>query len=343
MARCSWETRGRARFSPWSSASARQRSSRPPATRAAPRFAISDLETQIAALVGTRAENVVVHDLAVDPISLDVYVAVSRNRGRWRSSWTLPNDLGDASELVRIDGQGRLHGVDLAGRRWTRTDLPRPVAVGTKHPFKDEVDARTEAITDLAWDDGSLWVAGLSNQEFSSAIWRVPYPFPKTPATITTVENYHVAHEKWETEAPVRALVPIVLNGKKHLVAAYLCTPLVVFETEALRDGAHVRGKTVAEFGSGNYPLDLELVTTRRGPRLFLANHNLPLLIVDPEAVAKAPAMTTPDEAYASGVPAEYRSGAGIQQMDRRGDTQMVVLRRQPSGDLALETWPLNR
>ena len=301
-----------------------------------PAVQLPDLETQIAALIGTRADDVVVHDLAVDPVSLDVFLAVSRNRGKWRSSWSLPNDLGDASELVRVDAKGDLHGVELAGVPWTRALLPKPVAPGKKHEWK-ETETRTEAITDLAWDDGTLWVAGLSNEEFSSAIWRLAYPFSDKPTGITTVENYHVAHEKWETEAPIRALTPLTLDGRKYLVAAYLCTPLVLFETAALVDGAHVKGRTVAEFGSGNYPLDLELVKTGRGDRLYLANHNLPMLIIDPKDLVGAKALTEPSPDYTSGIPAEYRAGTSLQQLDRRGEQQLVMVRRTPGGSLALE------
>jgi hypothetical protein len=310
----------------------------------APVLEVRDLETQIAALLGTRPEDVVVHDLAVDPLSLDVYLAVSRNRGRWTLDWNLPNDLGDATELVRIGDDGRPRGVDLGGRPWTRVLLPGPIAAGTAHPWKPGIDLRTEAITDLAWDGDAVWVAGLSNEEFSSAIWRVPFPFSEdAKPAIVTVENYHVAHGKWETEAPVRALLPYRLNGKRHLIAAYLCTPLVVFETETLADGAHVRGRTVGEFGSGNYPLDLVAVATRRGERLFLANSNLPLLIVDPKDIERFDgALTEPVEAYTAGVPVEYRSGVGIQQLDRRGDEQVVLVRRVASGGLELDTWRLS-
>lgn len=302
---------------------------------------LADVETKVAALVGARAEDVVIHDLAADPIAHDLYLAVSRNRGKWKIAWNLPNDLGDASELVRIRPDGRLEGVDLAKASWSRTSLPEPIAPGRKNPWKD-VDLRTEAITDLAWDDGTLWVAGLSNQEFSSAIWRVRFPFTDAPAAITTVENYHVAHKKWETEAPVRTLLPLTLNGKKQLLAAYLCTPLVLFETEQLVDGAHVKGRTVSELGAGNYPLDLVAADTRRGPRIFLANSNLPLFLIDPVKLAAFEgALTEPVDSYTAGLAAEYRSGVGTQQMDVVGGTILVTLERAPSGALDLGSWQL--
>ncbi len=302
---------------------------------------VSDLEAKLAALVGTRPEDVVVHDLAVDPLTFDVYVAISRNRGKWVLEWNLPNDLGDATELVRIRQDGGLEGVDLAGRRWSRTLLPEPIAPGSEYEWKKGFDRRTEAITDLAWDDGVIWVAGLSNEEFSSAIWRVPYPLTEGGTTITTVENYHVAHEGWETEAPVRSLLPVVLGGRKHLVAAYLCTPLVVFETESLTDGAHVRGRTVAEFGSGNYPLDLVVAPSPAGPRVYLANSNLPLLVFElAELEAFEGALTEPAPGYTAGLAAEYRSWSGLQQLDLLG-SHLLALKRTPRGSLDLVSWQL--
>jgi hypothetical protein len=314
------------------------------ARSAAPVLAVADVETKLAALLGARPEDVVVHDLATDPRSLDLYVAVSRNRGKWVSAFNVPNDLGDATELVRIDGDGKLHGVDLAGARYTRADLPRPIAPGQAYEWKPGVDKRTEAITDIAWDDGQLWVAGLSNEEFASALWRLPFPFKGKRADVVTVENYHVAHGKWETEAPIRALLPYRIDGKRHLVAAYLCTPLVLFETESLVDGAHVKGRTIGELGAGNYPLDLVMTTNSKGDRFFLANSNLPLMIIDGKQLAEFDgALAEPVQAYTAGIPVQYRSGSGIQQIDLRGADQLVLLRRGNNGALGLETWTLAR
>lgn len=303
---------------------------------------LQDIETKIAALIGTRADDVVIHDLAADPVSYDIYLAVSRNRGKWRTQYHLPNDLGDATELLRIDQEGHLHGVDLAGRPYTATKLPRVVAPGRKHEFKDDVDPRTEAITDLAWDDGTLWVSGLSNEEFSSAIWRVPYPFSDKPAAITTLEIYHVAHQAWETAAPVRTLLPLTIGGKKHVLASYLCTPLVLFETDQLKDGQHVKGRTIAELGSGNYPLDLVYAPSQSGGRVFLANSALPMLVVPVRDIEKFDgALTEPANSYLAGLRPDYRGGGLVQQLDRMGQGHIVLLRRLPSGSLDLETWQL--
>lgn len=308
----------------------------------AQRVDLKDVETKIAALVGSRASDIMVHDMAVDPLTFETYFSVSRNRGRWSNAFDLPNDLGPATELVKVRQDGSLQGVDLAGHAWTRAVLPRTIAPGRKHLFKEGVDPRTESITDLAFDEGTVWVAGLSNEEFSSAIWRVPYPFTGSSATVTTVENYHVAHRAWETASPVRALLPHRMDGRKVLIAAYLCTPLVIFDTEGLKDGAHVKGRTIAEFGSGNYPLDMVIARSSRGDRLFLANSNLPALTVRLDAIDQFKgALTEPVESYTAGLKADYRSGVSLQQLDNLGDKHLLVLRRLPGGTLDLESWPL--
>ncbi|MEM7481114.1 MAG: hypothetical protein AAF481_08055 [Acidobacteriota bacterium] len=300
------------------------------------RFGVGDLETKIAALVGTRTSEVLIHDLATHPISGAVYLAVSRGRAKWESRWSLPNDLADASILLRIDGEAKLDEVDLSGVRWAKADLPDPVDPQQLHRWKDGVPLRAEMITDLVYDDGMVWVAGLSNEEFSSALWQVPYPF-SARASKTTVEVFHGAHGKWETHSPVRTFVPYELAGKKQILAAYLCTPLAVFDRAALKDGDHVKGRTVAEFGSGNFPLDMVVYEKGGKEKLLIANSMLPLMIVDlADVEAFEGEITSAPGTYTAGVPYEIRSPVGIQQLDRLDDKRLVALQRMPSGTLDL-------
>jgi hypothetical protein len=277
-----------------------------------------------------------VHDMAVNPLSKNVYLAVSRGRGQLVTEWALPNDVADATVLVKIDESQRFSVVDLGSVRHARLDLPNPVDPAKKHGWKEGLSLRTETITDLAYADGALWIAGLSNEEFASTMWRAAYPFAG-PLSVTTIENYHGAHGKYETEAPVRAFVPFPLQGKTHLVAAYLCTPLVTFDVSALQDKKHVRGRTIGEFGSGNYPLDMVVYKSQDRQKLLIANSNLPFMIVDPKDVeAYAGVITSEVPGYTGGVRFESRSGTGVQQLDNLGDTHVVVLRRLMGGRLDL-------
>ena len=47
------------------------------------RFSVGDIEGKIAALLGTTADDVMIHDMAVNPVSRNVYVTVSRARAKW--------------------------------------------------------------------------------------------------------------------------------------------------------------------------------------------------------------------------------------------------------------------
>lgn len=298
--------------------------------------AVQDVEGKLAALLGATPVDVLVHDMAVNPLSKNVYLAVSRGRARLASEWMLPNDVADATVLVKIDAAQLFSVVDLSSVPHARLELPNPVDPAKTHGWKEGLSLRTETITDLAYEAGTLFIAGLSNEEFASTMWRAAYPFAG-PVAATTIENYHGAHGKYETEAPVRAFVAFPLHGKTHLVAAYLCTPLVTFDASALQDKKHVRGRTIGEFGSGNYPLDMVVYSNNGQRKLLIANSNLPFMIVDPKDVeAYAGEITTEVPGYTAGVRFESRSGTGVQQLDNLGDAHVVVLRRLMGGRLDL-------
>jgi hypothetical protein len=305
--------------------------------------AVQDVEGKLAALLGALPLDVLVHDMAVNPLSKNVYLAVSRGRAQLASEWQLPNDVADATVLVKIDEAQRFSVVDLASVAHARLDLPNPIDPAKTHGWKEGLSLRTETITDIAYADGALFIAGLSNEEFASTMWRAAYPFAG-PVAATTIENYHGAHGKYETEAPVRAFVPYALNGKTHLVAAYLCTPLVTFDASSLVDKKHVRGRTIGEFGSGNYPLDMVVYKNKDQQKLLIANSNLPFMIVDPKDVeAYAGEISARLPGYTGGVRFESRSGTGVQQLDNLGDAHVVVLRRLMGGRLDLVPMSVRR
>jgi len=297
---------------------------------------ITDVEAKLAALLGATAADVLVHDMAVNPLSKNVYLAVSRGRAALETPWALPNDVADATVLVKVDEAQRFAVVDLASVPHARLDLPRPIDPARTHKWKEGLSLRTETITDMQFAGGGLWVAGLSNEEFASTMWRAAWPFDGK-AALTTIENFHGAHGEYETDAPVRAFVAYPLKGRTHLLAAYLCTPLVTFDASTLKDGQHVRGRTIGEFGSGNYPLDMVVYKNKGRDKLLIANSDLPLLIVDPQDVeAFAGELTGRPTSYTAGVRFESRSGGGVQQLDNLGDAHVVALQRLMSGRLDL-------
>ncbi len=306
---------------------------------------LPDLEGQIASLLGTNPDAVLVHDMAVNPISQNIYLAASRTsaRANWNSPFSLPNDLGAAEILLKVTPAGVIDEVSLKGVKYAKADLPNPVDETKKHRWKDGVSLRVDTITDLVYKSGKVYVAGLSNEEFASTLWQIPFPF-KGNVSATTVEIFHGAHGKYETHSPIRTFLPYNLNNEEHLLAAYLCTPLVTLPVASLEDGKHLMGKTVAEFGSGNYPLDMVRYKKNDKDYILISNSNLPFMVVDPgDVAAYEGAITEEVPGYLAGVPYSVRSGTGIEQMDLLNPQYLVALQRMPSGKLNMVSYPVEK
>ncbi len=202
-------------------------------------FNILDLETLLSKQVG--GAKATVEDMVVRPGTAEVYVAVSYGAAK-------------TPALIVVTSNGVARRVDLKAARSTSIALRD--APTSDYKFWNETPERSLTVTDMKWHGGELFVAGLSNQDFASTLRRVKYPFDSQQA-ITSVEIYHTGHNLIETRAPIRAMSFATLGGKPYLVAAYTCTPIVIIPLEDLKDGAHIRGKTIAELGYGNTPADM--------------------------------------------------------------------------------------
>ena len=297
---------------------------------------IVDLEGKLAGMLGTTAENIMIHDMAVNPISQNVYLSVSRGRAKWTSRWETPNDLEDASILIKISPSGDMSEASLENVEFSSVAIPNPVSSDIEHRWKKGAKLRSDAITDIAFDDGKIYIAGLSNEEFRSAMWTAQFPFTDD-VNANTLEIFHGAHGKWETASPVRAFLPYQLNNQKQLLAAYLCTPLVTIDATKLDNGQHVKGRTVAEFGAGNYPIDMVLYQNNGKDYILMSNSALPLLLFDPNDVANYQGEITEEvKGYLSGVKYTPRSGNGVQQLADFNEKYILSTQRLPNGKLAL-------
>ncbi len=186
----------------------------------------------------------------------------------------------------------------------------------------------------MAFADGRLWVAGLSNEEFASKLRAIPYPFASIDAG-TSVEIYHGNHRAVETRSPVNAFVPYTLNGEQYLLAGYTCTPLVKFPISNLKPGQKVRGVTIAEFGAGNRVLDM--IVYRKGGQEFLltTNNSRGVMKIPTNTFAAAAPITAPVETETGGVPFEkVTTMTGIQQLDKLDDNNSIVVARNAAGGI---------
>lgn len=303
-------------------------------------FKVIDIESKLGSALGVGPKDVIIHDLAVNPISQAVYLAVSRADAMKISRWMQPNDIAYATILLKVKPDGSIEEVSLDNIRHSVANVPNVIDMGKSKNFRGS-DERTDAITDIAYDEGKVYVAGLGNEAFQSALRILSFPFDQK-GLFSTLEVWHVAHEKWETEAPIRTLLPYTVNGEKVLLASYTCTPFVSIPIGEIRPGAHVKNKTLAEFGSGNLPIDIIAAEFRGRKYLFMSNSSKALIRIDPENIAKQTVGITEPLApnqYTNGMPHDVLSNVGISQLDNLNDYYVLALQRQPNGSLDL--WPI--
>jgi hypothetical protein len=291
-------------------------------------FNVMDLGAVLATLVGDAEPEI--EDMAMRPGTDEAYVAVSVGTAKT-----------PAIIMVKSDGSARA----LDFKSLKSSESPLGLAPDETLEFWDHIPERSFTVTDMKWRDGHLYVAGLSNQDFASSLRVIPYPFDGK-STIVSVEIYHASHDEIETRAPIRAMTFAELDGSPYLVAAYTCTPVVTIPLESLKNGAHVRGKTIGELGSRNTPSRmLSYTAATDGDRkdagsgkttsyIMLTNIHrgadvMPLSSV--EEANRGPGLTThvgrgaqPPEAVHS-LKSEYASTLSI---DNQNERFFVVLRR---------------
>ncbi|WP_093823567.1 hypothetical protein [Spirosoma endophyticum] len=284
---------------------------------------IKNIDQKIAALLGTEVSNITIQDMAVNPVSKNVYCAVQHSDG--------------TPVLLKIEGD-KITNVSLK-------EIPFSTIALSNAPAEDAKGQRGESlriasISDMGFADGKVMVSGLSNQEFGSTFRSIPFPFTNVQDQ-ASLEIYHAAHGKYETMAPIKTFTTTDIKGKKYLVASYTCTPLVLFPLDELKAGSHVKGRTVAEMGSGNQPIDM--VTMKKGDEsyLMMANSSRPVFKVKYKNIeAYQGSLTTPVvENYATaGVDFVSLPVTNVIQLDKLDDSRMVLLQRRSNGNLDLWT-----
>jgi rubrerythrin len=184
---------------------------------------------------------------------------------------------------------------------------------------------RQQAITDLAFIDGKLYIAGLSNEEFASKLRSVEFPF-KSADTGASVEIFHTNHNRVETASPVRTFVPFNVGGEPQILAAYTCTPLVAFSVSSLKPGEKIKGKTVAELGSGNQPIDM-IVYEKGGKQfLLLSNSARGVMKISTDTLDKQPALTEKVSGTAGLKYETIEALKGVDQLAKLGNANALLL-----------------
>ncbi|HEY3117853.1 MAG TPA: hypothetical protein VGK54_14010, partial [Chloroflexota bacterium] len=262
---------------------------------------VENLDTRLAAYLGCSRDDIHVRDLAVHPDSETVYLSVMRGTGE--SAIPL---------LLTVGADGKLAEVPLANVHFSEIAISNAPAINDEREVSQVVapsstegeerempnghklriarlPLRTATVTDIAYVDGTLLVAGASNEEFSSALRRIPFPFT-SDARSNSLEIFHVSHGRYETAAPIRTFLPYA--GNTSVVASYTCTPVVHFSLSDFQPGTQVKGRTVADLGAGNTPIDLVAFKRDGEEYLLISNTRHPLLKIASKDIDKQEGLT---------------------------------------------------
>ena len=302
------------------------------------------LDSRLASYLGCGRDDVVIRDMAVHPTSQAVYLSVMRGRG------------ADAVPLlITVQPDGDLAEVSLERVPFSQAFIvDAPTLDDERLDVRLDGDAnegeeleirgvhlrlhrdklRTSTITDMAWVDGMLLVAGASNEEFSSTLRRIPFPFSGDLLS-NSLEIYHVSHGKYETASPIRTFVPY--DGNTSVLASYTCTPVVHFSLTDLQPGAQAKGRTVAELGPMNQPLDMVSYVQDAHEYLLVSNTRHPLIKIPCEAIADQEALTEPHQPV--GVPRQELPHEGVSRMANLNGSHVVMIQRDGEGGVHLRSY----
>lgn len=206
---------------------------------------VDDIESVLAKAAGV--ESLLVVDMAVNPASGRIYFSAT---GR----------PGNQPILLSLSAGGTASRVPLDSAAHVRMTLP------------SEENAQLRNVTDLAWGGDAVIVAGQSSEEFANKIYEIPAPLENgVNARCFSAETFHVAHNKWETKAPIQSFIPWEEDGEFYVVGAFACTPIAKFPIRGLESGAKIKGTSVVELGSGNRPRDM-LIYKKDGEEWLVTN-----------------------------------------------------------------------
>lgn len=278
---------------------------------------VERLDSKIAAALGATDKDVRINDVRVNPASGNVFVAVARGTG------------AGTPAVVKVTRDGAVAPVPMKDVKFAKVSIPNPTTSAPKGGGAPEV------ITQMAFVDGKLIVAGLSSEQFASTLRVIPFPFKEADKG-AGIEIFHGAHGKLETHAPIRTFVPYKVGGEDTIMASYTCTPLVKIPVAELKPGAKVKGVTIAELGNGNKPLDMIVYQKGGKDYLLMANSKHGVLKLSTTGFASAAPITA--RTGVAGVKAEtVKELADVVQLDKLDEGHAVLLLK--SGDL--KTVPL--
>ena len=191
---------------------------------------IANIDQVLAGKLGLTPKDIEVRKLAVNPASGKAYIAIQSLKSK-------------TGVILTVDGAGKIAEFPLENVKFTSYSLAVPKG------------ATVTKVTDIAWADGKIVAATQASDKFSaSRVFTIDPATTDGAAKQISTKTYHTGHNRWETSAPLRALMPYIENGKASVVGTFTCTPIVKYSIDDAKDDDQVVGTSVVELGQGNTP-----------------------------------------------------------------------------------------
>ena len=282
-------------------------------------YDVKNIDAKIAEALGTTKESITITDMAVNPISKKLYIAVKNTDG--------------TPLLLTLTADNKIQAVALKDVDYSSVALNDAPA-----PDPSPRAARVSSVSDIAYADGKLMVSGLSNKEFSSSFRTINFPFTGKQEDEASLEMYHTSHGRFETTSPIRTFTTTTIDGKNYVVASYTCTPLVLFPMDEMKPGAHVKGRTIAEMGNQNTPSDMTWVKEGATNYLVMANTNRPAVKVSYDDIKAFQGSLTQQIPGSGGTNFTKSPYEKVLQLDKLDDSKVVMIQRKADGSVDLWT-----
>jgi hypothetical protein len=285
-------------------------------------YNLKNVDVKIADALGTTKENITITDMAVNPVSKILYIAVKSADG--------------SPVLLTLNSNNEIKPVSLKEVNYSSVELNNVAGPDVKD--RRGAPLRMSSISDLGFANGKLMVSGLCNKEFSSSFRSIGFPFTGKQEDESTLEMYHTSHGRYETTSPIRTFTTTTIDGKGYLVASYTCTPLVLFPLDELKPGAHVKGRTIAEMGNQNTPSDMIWLKEGNQNFLVMANTNRPAVKVSYDDIKQFQGSLTQPIPGSGGTTFTKLPYEKVLQLDKLDDGRAVVIQKSAAGDVDLWT-----
>ena len=313
-------------------------------------FLMKDIESRVADYLGQSKEDIMFHEMALNPISKNIYISISLKRKEWNMPSRNPDMIAYSDILLMIDiNTKEITKVNLNNIFFSQYEVKD---APPKESIMYNINQRTITFTDMKFRDNELLLAGKSGENFTPIFKSLDFPFTKKAKT-TKIEYFYYGHDRYVSWFPASAFDTYTVDGNSKLLAVFYGNPLITFNLNEFSGSETdtIRGKNISELWGGhskavdmiqyNYKnIDYVLISlSNRGLAEFRLDD---IKAFQGDLIAKRKQLKNEVEirreyASSSEVGVHYKIFAGpVQEMENYSTDHFMALQRMENGNMDL-------